>query len=87
MDLETVRGSMDTLDWIVCLGSERQVADGRVECPTLSGPMSVERCLDCRHLAATPFDRLAEGMCSVGDPFPHLSVLDSVWCVPCLRGI
>lgn len=84
MDLDTRRGAMDTLAWIVCLGSERQVADGRVECPTLSQParrgtMSVERCLDCRHLVATPIDHMAEGMCSVGEPFPHLSILDSEW--------
>lgn len=84
MDRDTRRGSMEALDWIVCFGSERQVADGRVECPTLSGParrgtMSVERCLDCCHLAATPVDRMAEGMCSVGDPFPHLGILDSEW--------
>jgi hypothetical protein len=84
MDVDTRRGAMNTLDWIVCLGSERPVANGRVECPTLSdsaqrGTMSVERCLECRHLVATPIDRMAESMCSVGDPFPHLSVLDSEW--------
>lgn len=84
MDVDTRWGTSNALDWIVCLGSERAVTDGRVECPTLGRPvrrgtMSVERCLDCRHLIATPIDRLPEGMCSVGDPFPQMSVLDSEW--------
>ena len=84
MDLDRRRRAMSTLDWIVCLGFERAVSDGRVECPTQGRParrgtMNVERCLDCRHLIATPIDRLAEGMCSVGDPFPQMSVLDSEW--------
>jgi hypothetical protein len=66
-----------TFDWIVCRGAERQVADGRVACPafTLARTRTVQldECLDCRHLIATPIDRLPQGMCSTGEQLPvHL---------------
>lgn len=54
--------------WIVCVGAERQVSDGRAACPVSSsrGDVAIETCLLCRHLIATPIDRMAEGMCSTG---------------------
>jgi hypothetical protein len=58
------------LDWIVCLGAERPVADMRVVCPTGLGAVAtaevpVEECLRCRHLLATAVDRIPTFMCSV----------------------
>ena len=57
-----------SITWIVCLGAERQVVDGRAACPRSSSPadVAIETCLLCRHLMATPVDRMAEGMCSSG---------------------
>ena len=80
MDVDRRRQALDTLDWIVCFGSERHVVDGRVECPSLrlparSGRVSVEQCLDCRHLLATPMDRVPNFMCSAGDPHHPSSAL------------
>ena len=82
MDIDTRRAALITLDWIVCLGLERQVADGRVECPSLRlpdrrGKVSVEQCLDCRHLLATPMDRVPDFMCSAGDPSQPSRALDA----------
>jgi hypothetical protein len=64
--------TLSTLDWIVCLGSERAVTDGRVACPTLRQAIRprtsrAELCLECRHLVASSIDRLARGTCSVGN--------------------
>lgn len=71
MTLEKAGRRVSGLHWIVCLGSERTVINGRVACPALREAaqpetMSAEDCLDCRHLVATPVDRLAQGTCSVG---------------------
>jgi len=82
MDVDTRRGVLNALDWIACLGSERHVADGQVECPSVRlparrGKVSVEHCLDCRHLLATPVDRLPDIMCSAGDPSQPPRALDA----------
>ena len=58
------------LDWIVCLGEERSVADRHVVCPASPGtdlPRAVllADCLACRHLVAAGVDRVAAAMCSV----------------------
>lgn len=58
------------LDWIVCWGAERSVADGQVLCPvspTADGPRAVHlaHCLTCRHLVAACVDREAAATCSV----------------------
>jgi hypothetical protein len=71
-----------TFDWIVCRGSERQVTNGRVACPGVGRAghtrwVQVEDCLDCRHLIATPIDRLPHGLCSTGadSPLPFHDLL------------
>jgi hypothetical protein len=58
------------LDWIVCLGAERSVADRHVACPAWRGTnrpatVGLTDCLACRHLVAAGFDRMAAAMCSV----------------------
>lgn len=60
---------MIEIQWIVCRGEERQVANGCVWCPTQPGSEQgherrVEECLDCRHLVDTAVDRLPDGMCT-----------------------
>lgn len=70
------------ITWIVCFGAERQVADGRAACPRSSSPadVAIETCLGCRHLMATPVDRMAEGMCSSGtDSEPAVRWASSSW--------
>ncbi len=58
------------LDWIVCLGAERSVADWHVACPespgtARPGTVALTDCLACRHLVAARVDRMAAGMCSI----------------------
>ena len=62
---------MHRVDWVVCHGFERAVADGRVECPAetagaQSREVDIQDCLECRHLTVTPVDRERQGMCSAG---------------------
>lgn len=62
---------MHRVDWVVCHGFGRPVAEGRVECPVRtagaqSQEVSLPECLECRHLMATPVDRERQGMCSAG---------------------
>jgi hypothetical protein len=57
------------LDWIVCLGEERSVADRHVACPAVRSTdpprtVHVAECLTCRHLMAVSVDRQAAAMCS-----------------------
>lgn len=57
------------LDWIVCLGAERHVADGYVLCPGGAGEsgglhVNVDDCLNCRHLMAAANDRTPSDACS-----------------------
>ena len=57
------------LDWIVCHGEERSVANRRVLCPGSSidaaaSDIRVEDCLLCRHLVTTAADRTWASMCS-----------------------
>ena len=57
------------LDWIVCGGAERTIAEQRVACPSSPwGYVDAKECLLCRHLMATPIDRLADGQCAMGAP-------------------
>jgi hypothetical protein len=53
--------------WLVCLGENRWVQDGRVGCPTQDGAVPVEACLLCHHLQtlAGERDTLA---CDAGGP-------------------
>ena len=54
-----------TLDWIVCGGAERSIVEQRVACPrSQPGFVDAEDCFLCRHLMATPIDRLADGQCA-----------------------
>jgi hypothetical protein len=57
------------IDWIVCRGRERSVADGWILCPgggesEEGRAIRMQDCLDCRHLTASPLDREPEGMCA-----------------------
>lgn len=63
-----LRTSKPSPDWIVCRGAERQVIDGRVQCPASSegGWVGVETCLACRHLMASPVDRHPDAWCETG---------------------
>jgi hypothetical protein len=61
---------MAVLDWIVCLGAERPMAEGQVRCPTgadstATVQVDVEDCLACRYLMATAADRAPQFMCEV----------------------
>lgn len=50
----SVRAPADSVegDWVVCLGAERSVDDGMVECPRAGGAtIPVEACRACRLLA------------------------------------
>ena len=60
------RTSQPSPDWIVCRGAERAVEDGLVLCPASSAAesVSVQTCLACRHLMATPIDRLPDAWCA-----------------------
>ena len=58
------------MDWIVCHAVELVVMEGRVSCPDVRArdvghTTSVEDCLLCRHLIATPADRRPDGMCAI----------------------
>lgn len=69
------------IDWIVCRGDERQVAEGRVHCPALKQrdtrqAVRVEDCLACRRLIATSVDRMRAGMCDTGES-PQTRLADS----------
>jgi len=55
-------------EWIVCLDSLRDVADGMVTCPLTAGRLTtLEDCLGCRHLAALSNDRSPGNSCSTGE--------------------
>jgi hypothetical protein len=64
------------LDWIVCLGKERSVADQLVDCPAIQitdrpRPVRLADCLACHHLVAAYVDRRAAAMCSIETQFGH----------------
>ena len=66
-------GGLAVLDWIVCLGAERPVAQMRVHCPrrydgTSDAEVDAEVCLSCRHLLTTPVDRMPQFSCEVDWP-------------------
>jgi hypothetical protein len=67
--MERARLAMLEIDWIVCRDGERGVVEGCIACPGDGAgegvrEISVQDCLDCRHLMATPLDRQPEGMCA-----------------------
>ena len=57
------------LDWIVCHGAERPMAEGHVRCPAAAGAtaveVDVEDCIACRYLMATAADRMPQFACAV----------------------
>jgi hypothetical protein len=61
-----LRTSHPSPDWIVCRGAEREVEDGLVLCPASSAAewVAVQTCLACRHLMASPIDRLPDAWCA-----------------------
>lgn len=52
-------------EWVVCLGQQRAVVDGRVACPLLAGRrIDVESCADCRMLTWRTDERDRSVPCS-----------------------
>ena len=54
-------------EWLVCLGTSRDVADGAVDCPASGSPVPVADCLECRHLGNLSDDRGASRWCATGE--------------------
>ena len=54
-------------EWLVCLGTHRDVADGAVDCPASGSPVPVADCLECRHLGNLSNDRGASRWCAIGE--------------------
>ena len=53
--------------WVACLGSVHVVRAGRVDCPLLSGSVSLRECLDCHLLLTVADEREGWAACAVGD--------------------
>ena len=53
--------------WVACLGSVHDVRAGRVDCPLLSGFVSLRECLDCHLLLTVADERDGWTACAVGD--------------------
>lgn len=54
-------------EWLVCLGTNRDVADGAVDCPASGSRAPVADCLECRHLGNLSDDRGASRWCATGE--------------------
>jgi hypothetical protein len=54
-------------EWIVCLGTDHDVAADGVRCPLAGGPVSVTECLECRHLGSFSDERDSTDPCTTED--------------------
>ena len=53
--------------WVACLGSVHDVRAGRVDCPLLSGTVSLRECLACHLLLTVADEREGWTACAIGD--------------------
>ena len=52
-------------EWIVCVGAQRDVNDGGVECPLTGEAVAFEACLECHHLAWAAGERDRPYICEL----------------------
>lgn len=52
--------------WVVCLGELRDVRHGTIRCPLRGALVSLDRCLDCHHLADVSDERDRAAPCAMG---------------------
>jgi hypothetical protein len=54
-------------EWVICLGTEREVGADGVRCGVSASPVTVADCLACRHLATVSDERVAANSCTTAE--------------------
>jgi hypothetical protein len=60
-------GEATAPEWVVCLGTYRDVVADAVRCPLSASAVSVADCLECRHLNSVSDERGASRWCATGE--------------------
>jgi hypothetical protein len=54
-------------EWVICLGTEREVGADGVRCDPSASTVPVAQCLACRHLVTVSDERAAANSCATDE--------------------